>query len=101
MQVFWVLTTLLIFLVIVDQTQPTKIIAVSVPDSTNVSNSYKPTWDSLDSRALPQWYDDAKFGIFIHWGVFSVPSFGSEWFWNHWKGEIPLHHMFKIYIEDI
>lgn len=49
-------------------------------------NQYFPTWDSLDSRPLPNWYDDAKFGIFIHWGVFSVPSFGSEWFWNNWKG---------------
>jgi hypothetical protein len=47
---------------------------------------YTPTWDSLDSRPLPQWYDEAKFGIFIHWGVFSVPSFGSEWFWNNWQG---------------
>jgi len=47
---------------------------------------YVPTWSSLDSRPLPSWYDDAKFGIFIHWGVFSVPSFGSEWFWNNWKG---------------
>ncbi|KAJ4431861.1 hypothetical protein ANN_20467 [Periplaneta americana] len=47
---------------------------------------YDPTWDSLDSRPLPQWYDDAKFGIFIHWGVFAVPGFGSEWFWNSWKG---------------
>ncbi|KAL2734508.1 alpha-L-fucosidase [Vespula maculifrons] len=48
---------------------------------------YDPTWDSLDARPLPAWYDDAKFGIFIHWGVFSVPSFGSEWFWNNWKEE--------------
>jgi len=47
---------------------------------------YTPTWDSLDSRPLPQWYDEAKIGIFIHWGVFSVPSFGSEWFWNNWQG---------------
>jgi hypothetical protein len=47
---------------------------------------YTPTWDSLDSRPLPQWYDEAKLGIFIHWGVFSVPSFGSEWFWNNWQG---------------
>jgi len=47
---------------------------------------YVPTWPSLDSRPLPSWYDEAKFGIFIHWGVFSVPSFGSEWFWNNWKG---------------
>lgn len=47
---------------------------------------FQPTWDSLDSRKLPKWYDDAKFGIFIHWGVFSVPSFSSEWFWKNWKG---------------
>ncbi|KAG7211447.1 hypothetical protein KM043_010731 [Ampulex compressa] len=48
---------------------------------------YYPTWDSLDKRPLPSWFDEAKFGIFIHWGVFSVPSFGSEWFWNNWKEE--------------
>ncbi|XP_049813392.1 alpha-L-fucosidase-like [Schistocerca nitens] len=48
--------------------------------------TYEPTWDSLDSRPLPQWYDDAKLGIFIHWGVYAVPSFGSEWFWSNWKG---------------
>lgn len=32
---------------------------------------YEPNWDSLDSRPLPSWYDEAKIGIFIHWGVFS------------------------------
>ncbi|CAG9862030.1 unnamed protein product [Phyllotreta striolata] len=51
-----------------------------------IQAAYDPTWDSLDKRPLPRWYDDAKFGIFIHWGVFSVPSFGTEWFWNEWKG---------------
>lgn len=30
-------------------------------------------------------YDQAKVGIFIHWGVYSVPSFGSEWFWTNWR----------------
>ena len=48
--------------------------------------AYEPTWESLDSRPLPQWYADAKVGIFIHWGVFSVPSYGSEWFWYSWQG---------------
>ncbi|XP_039253452.1 alpha-L-fucosidase-like [Styela clava] len=55
---------------------------------------YDPTWESLDARPLPQWYDEAKLGIFIHWGVFSVPSFGTsvngtagEWFWWYWQGE--------------
>ncbi|XP_059164216.1 alpha-L-fucosidase-like [Physella acuta] len=47
---------------------------------------YEPNWDSLDSRPLPDWYDEGKIGIFIHWGVFSVPSFSSEWFWYHWQG---------------
>jgi len=38
---------------------------------------------------LPVWYDDSKIGIFIHWGVFSVPSFRSEWFWWDWEGSPP------------
>ena len=46
---------------------------------------YEPNWDSLDARPLPTWYDEAKIGIFIHWGVFSVPSFGNEWFWHNWE----------------
>ena len=55
------------------------------------TQKYQPNWDSIDSRPLPDWYDEAKFGIFMHWGVFSVPSFFSEWFWWYWKGQpIPL-----------
>jgi len=46
---------------------------------------YQPTWDSLDSRPLPKWYDKAKVGIFIHWGVYSVPTAGNEWFWTNWR----------------
>lgn len=45
-----------------------------------------PTWEELDARPLPAWYDQAKFGIFLHWGLFSVPAYGSEWFWWDWKG---------------
>src|SRR3954447_12659956 len=48
---------------------------------------YDPAWESLDKRPTPSWYTDAKFGIFIHWGVYSVPAFGpvgkyAEWYWN-------------------
>ncbi|XP_067940850.1 alpha-L-fucosidase-like [Watersipora subatra] len=50
---------------------------------------YLPTWDSLDTRPLPSWYDEAKIGIFIHWGVFSVPSFNTEWFWEAWQNSGP------------
>ncbi|XP_047736414.1 alpha-L-fucosidase [Hyalella azteca] len=52
---------------------------------------YAPTWESLDARPLPAWYDEAKIGIFIHWGVFSVPSFGSEWFWHSWVTKNPAY----------
>lgn len=40
---------------------------------------YEPTWDSLDTRPLPKWYDEAKVGIFLHWGVYSVPTYGTEY----------------------
>lgn len=42
-------------------------------------------WKHLDNRPLPQWYDSAKIGILLHWGVYSVPSFRSEWFWYYKK----------------
>lgn len=64
--------------------------ALVVIDALAISASspkkYLPEWESLDTRPLPEWYDDAKFGIFVHWGVYSVPSFGSEWFWINWQG---------------
>lgn len=50
---------------------------------------YTPDWASVDSRPLPSWFDDAKFGIFIHWGVFSVPSFKTEWYWWNLNGSNP------------
>ena len=48
---------------------------------------YEPNWASLDQRPTPQWFLDAKFGVFIHWGVYSVPAWGvvgqySEWYWR-------------------
>ena len=57
------------------------------------NSSYKPTWESLDSRPLPEWFDEAKIGIFVHWGVFSVPaltgSTSAEWFWTDWENSKP------------
>ena len=38
------------------------------------AEEYKPAWESLDQRPIPGWFQDAKFGIFIHWGVYSVPA---------------------------
>ena len=41
---------------------------------------YRPDWESLQKYEVPAWYKDAKFGIFIHWGVYSVPAFANEWY---------------------
>uniref|UniRef100_A0A914WVT7 Putative alpha-L-fucosidase n=1 Tax=Plectus sambesii TaxID=2011161 RepID=A0A914WVT7_9BILA len=52
---------------------------------------YEANWKSLDARPTPDWFDNGKFGIFIHWGIFSVPSIDfdqnnhSEWFWSYWQ----------------
>ena len=37
-------------------------------------DKYTPDWDSINSRPLPEWYDEAKIGIFMHFGVYSVPG---------------------------
>ena len=54
---------------------------------------YDATWESIDSRPIPKWFTDAKFGIFIHWGVYAVPAWApvgkeyaiyskyAEWYW--------------------
>jgi len=41
---------------------------------------FAPSWSSLEKFETPAWYVDGKFGIFIHWGVYSVPAFGNEWY---------------------
>ena len=49
-------------------------------DRTSNTGPYRPDWESLRRYEAPDWYKDAKFGIFIHWGVYSVPAFGNEWY---------------------
>ena len=44
------------------------------------SGPYGADWDSLKHKQVPAWYEDGKFGIFIHWGVYSVPAFENEWY---------------------
>jgi len=54
------------------------------PVAAQVPELYEPTWESLDQHPLPQWFQDAKFGIFIHWGVFSVPAWGPRGSYAEW-----------------
>lgn len=44
------------------------------------SGSFRPDWSSLQQYHAPEWYEKARFGIFIHWGIYSVPGFGNEWY---------------------
>lgn len=46
--------------------------------------TYKPTWESLDNRPIPTWFKDAKFGIFIHWGPYSVPAWSPKGTYSEW-----------------
>ena len=41
---------------------------------------FQPSWESLKQYEIPRWYQDDKFGIFIHWGLYAVPAFGNEWY---------------------
>lgn len=56
-------------------------------------NRYKPTWESLKEHGVPEWYEDAKFGIFIHWGLYSVPAWAVP---SGELGEVPREEWFKM-----
>ncbi len=55
------------------------------------AQQFEPNWESLNKRKMPEWFQQDKFGIFIHWGVYSVPSYApaiansgysyAEWYW--------------------
>ena len=56
-----------------------------------IAQQYQPNWESLNKRGIPGWFNQDKFGIFIHWGVYAVPSYApviensgdsyAEWYW--------------------
>ena len=64
------------------------VLVLSLASVLSAQTRYQPTWESIDSRPVPGWFTDAKFGIFIHWGVYSVPSYAAvgsyaEWYWRN------------------
>jgi alpha-L-fucosidase len=63
-------------------------------------SKYEATWEDLTQHPYPEWFQDAKFGIYFHWGVYSVPAFGSEWYprWMYidtlvWGAQYYDHHL--------
>lgn len=76
--------------------------------------NYQPTWESIDSRPVPAWFEDAKFGIFIHWGLYSVPAYSptvrdkvsvyeqyAEWYWSRWTKPSKTQHYFTEYHDRV
>src|SRR5689334_7648558 len=63
---------------------------------------YRADWESLKNYEAPEWYKDAKFGIFIHWGAYSVPAFGSEWYprMMYVEGSPEYRHHIETYVKQ-
>ncbi|MBP5151725.1 MAG: alpha-L-fucosidase [Lachnospiraceae bacterium] len=68
-------------------------------DKTIAAGRYKADWKSLSGRKTPDWYYGGKFGIFIHWGVYSVPGFSNEWYSRNMyqEGTREFEHHVKTY----
>ena len=91
---------------------------LAVAFSSAHSQRYEADWASIDSRQAPDWFLDAKLGIFIHWGLYSVPAWApadadigiyakyAEWYWwrythpNDDAGKLFRDHHNKMYGED-
>ena len=63
--------------------------------------SYRPTWNSLRQHRTPEWFRNAKFGIYTHWGIYCVPACGpnASWYpYNMYREGTPQHdHHVKTY----
>lgn len=57
------------------------IFALGAAALTSAQGPYEATWESTDQHpASPEWFQDAKFGVYWHWGAFTTPQFSSEWY---------------------
>ena len=70
---------------------------IAVPGFLNAGQTYKPTEESLAKHeAIPEWMQDAKMGIYFHWGVYAVPAYGDEWYprrMHEKNGDFYQHHI--------
>ncbi len=55
--------------------------------------TYQAAWESLTRHEVPQWFSDSKFGLYAHWGIYSVPGFGNEWY-GKWMND-PAHEIYR------
>lgn len=70
-------------------------------DTSIARGKFKDNWASLREIVVPEWYPKAKFGIFIHWGVYSVPAYDSEWYSRNMyiQGSKAYEHHLGVYGE--
>jgi alpha-L-fucosidase len=75
------------------------LLSVVIIQQLYAQEKYQANWESLKKYQVPDWFRDAKFGIFIHWGVYSVPAFGSEWYPRlmYRKGTKEFEHHLQTY----
>ena len=68
-------------------------------DEVNENGRFKPDWSSLSHHKTPEWYMRAKVGVFIHWGIYSVPAFGGEWYSRqmYWESTKEYKHHIETY----
>ena len=68
-------------------------------DEVIANGKYKDNWDSMKNMQIPEWYRNAKFGLFIHWGLYSVPAFNNEWYSRlmYVEGTPEYEHHIKTY----
>jgi alpha-L-fucosidase len=78
---------------------PTVADKVHEVDAVAARGPFAPSWTSLEKFQTPDWYIDGKFGIFVHWGLYSVPAFGNEWYPRNMykKGEPAFEHHVKTW----
>ena len=84
------------------------VIIISMAVNFSAKKKYEKKWEAIDNRPIPQWFSDSKFGIFIHWGIYSVPAWGplpadgadvygcyAEWYWARLINKTdPVHQLF-------
>ena len=58
--------------------------SVTIQSTFSQDKKYKANWESIDSRPVPEWFGEAKFGIFIHWGPYSVPAYTPKGTYSEW-----------------
>ena len=76
--------------------------SVAFAQDASAAKPFEPTWESLQKYECPEWFQDAKFGIYAHWGPYAVPAYGSEWYshymyFNHRKRQEKVYGPLKTF----